>query len=310
MDSLRYPLSGESSARTVAVGAMLSSLGLLILPAVVVTGYYGRVLVRSSRGADAPGFEDFGDLFADGLRTWLTLGAFAVVAAGLFVGFGAVALALGAAKTELGAGVGALVLAILVLPILSLFASPACYFAPAALTRVSREQSVAAAFDLRAVWAVVFDRRYFGAWLAGCGLLAVGSVGYGGLLSVDFGVPLASHVLGAAVNFYCGTVAFHCFGRGYAAATGDEAGSEDAVADEDGMNSGDAVVSGDAVAGEDAVAEVNDGERALDRDAPRADSTGRDVLRADSTDSDTADRPDEWGADAERWRENRRAERE
>ncbi|UPW00658.1 DUF4013 domain-containing protein [Halorussus gelatinilyticus] len=269
MDWLRYPLSGETPARTLAVGAALSALGVLILPALVVTGYYGRVLDRSSRGADAPSFESVGDLLASGFRTWAVLAGYLLVGVVAVAVLGVITLVLGGANTGLGAAFGALVIGALLVTAVGLLAFPAWYFVPAALTRVAREQSIRAGFELRAVWRVISDRRYFARWLAGFGAFAGGSVGYAGLSALDVGVPLVGHVLGTGLNFYSGVVAVHLWGRGYAAAS-----DESAVADSPAT------------------------------DSPAADSAPDST--ADRADDREPGRSAEWGADAARWRERRR----
>lgn len=274
----RYALSGESSAKTVVLGAVLSSLGVLVLPAAVVTGYYGRVLARSSRGDPAPRFEDVGGLLVDGFRTWLAIATYLTAGFLLAVGLGVAALALGAASTGFGAEVGALALALLALLVVGVVAFPAWYFVPAAMTRLAREGSVGAAFDFGSMKQVIFDRQYFLRWLAGCGLFAVGTALYYAFAAVDPGVPVVGHVLGAAVNFYCQTAAFYCFGRGYAAATDDEP------------------------------AESASSDSARERSQGRSGASATDAVA--SAEADVEVRPsDEWGVEAERWREERDSNR-
>lgn len=274
VNPLRYALSGESSVKTVVLGAVLSSLGILILPAAVVTGYYGRVLARSSRGDPAPKFEDVGGLLVDGFRTWLAIAAYLTAGFLLAVGFGVAALALGSANTGFGAEVGALAVALLALLAVGIVAFPAWYFVPAAMTRLAREGSVRAAFDLGSIRQVIFDRRYFLRWLAGCGLFAVGTVLYSGFAAVDLGVPVVGHVLGAAVNFYCQTAAFYCFGRGYATATDDEP------------------------------AEPDYADSARERSQGRSGASAADAVASAEADVEARTR-DEWGAEAIQWREER-----
>jgi len=282
VNPFRYVSSGESSAKTVALGAAASSLGVLVLPAAVVTGYYGRVLVRSSRGDTAPEFEDVGGLLVDGLRAWLAIAVYLTAGFALAVGFGIAALALGSVNTGLGAGVGAFALALFALLVVGVVAFPAWYFVPAAMTRLAREESVGAAFELGAIRRVIFDRRYFRRWLAGCGLLVAGTALYYGF-AAGLDVPVVGHVLGAAVNFYCQTAAFYCFGRGYAAATDGEP------------------------------AETDDADSVRKRPQGRSDASATDTPASDETPSAETDAEartrDEWGADAERWREERDANR-
>lgn len=273
MEPLRYPVSGESPLRTLGVGIALAALGPLVLPALVVTGYYGRVLVRSSRDEPAPSFSNVGGLLADGLRTWLAIGTYIAIGVGVAIGLGVAALALGEAGTGLGAEVGLAAVAMLALIAVGLFVFPAWYFTPAALAGLAEERRFGAAFDFGSVRRVVFDRRYFLGWLAGCGLLVAGSAVYYALASVEFGVPFVGHVAGAAVNFYCQISAFHCFGRGYAAAADDESEvGETAAGDERRTGESDS----------ECRTSENDPEREADDDS------------------------EAWGAAAQRWRERRR----
>lgn len=230
-DAFRYPVSGDGRFRTLAVGVSLSSLGALVLPAVPVAGYYGRVLASSSTGrVEPPRFDGWGALFVQGLKTWTVVAIYLLVGLFVLLALGVTALVLGELGTG-GALVGALALIVGVLLLLGLFMIPAWFFFPAALIHVARTDSVTAAFDVRTIAGVATDRRYLGAWAGGVVVLLLGSLGYvvaggtGGLLAGLLlpgtpvsGASIAGHVVGAGINFYCQVVAFHLFGRGYGAA--------------------------------------------------------------------------------------------
>lgn len=279
-DALGYPLRGEVPRRTLATGALLSALGVLVIPAVLVAGYYGRVLAASAAGdRPPPEFVRWRALFAQGLKTWAVVATYLGLAFGLAVGLGLLAITLGEMGTGAGAAVGLLAWAVAGLTVLGFAFGPAWFFLPAVLARVASADDVGAAFEVRPLCRLAVRREYLAGWLAGATALGVGSVAYGvagapGAVSsalpgtstapLAVAVGLAGHAVGAAVNFYCQVVAFHLFGRGYGAAA---AALRTASGDE----------------------EVATDEAAAPADEPRY--TG-------------------WGAEAREWRERRRRERE
>lgn len=232
LDAFRYPLSGDARYRTLVAGVLLSALGVLVLPAVFVAGYYGRVLAASSTGrCEPPRFDGFGALFVQGLKTWAVVAIYLLLGVSVVVAVGIAALVLGEMGTGAGTWVGLLALVLAVLVLLGVFMIPAWFFFPAVMIHVARNDSVAAAFDGRAIADVVTDRRYLKAWAGGVAVLLIGSVvyaltgGFAGLVASMVvsapsasGTSLGGHVIGVAVNFYCQVVAFHLFGRGYGAA--------------------------------------------------------------------------------------------
>lgn len=279
-DALGYPLRGEVPARTLATGALLSALGVLIIPGVFVAGYYGRVLAGSAAGdRRPPEFVRWRALFVQGMKTWAVVAAYLALAFGLAVLLGVASIALGDLGTGAGAAVGLLAWVVAGLTVLGFAFGPAWFFLPAVLTRVARADDVGAAFEVRPICRLAVRREYLVGWLAGAAVLLVGSVAYGiagapgALSSAVVGNPAAplaaavgllGHAVGATVNFYCQVTAFHLFGRGYGAAG--EAGRA-------------------ASADEEPAEAVDDGST----EEPRY--TG-------------------WGAEAREWRARRREERE
>lgn len=294
-EALRYPLAGEGARRTIAVGALLSALGILVVPAILVAGYLGQVLASSAAGeAEPPGFAAPGGLLVHGLKSALVSGVYTgvVVASGLAVGLaGVAAVTSGEIALVL---VGLALLLVVGLATLGFLWLPVWFFVPAALARLADAGSVRAALEVRAVASVATDRRYLARWAVGFGLFFLGWSAYRLAAGVAFGLvpsPLASltavpslvaHALGAGVNFYCHVAAFHAFGRGYGAATDALEESPDTTLTE----------------------EMPD---ATSMEGAPGGSTGADA----SAGSAGRDRPDQaWGAEAERWRRERRLERE
>lgn len=301
-EALRYPLAGDGAGRTIAVGALLSALGILVVPAVLVAGYLGRVLASSAAGEAAPpGIATPAGLLVHGLKSALVSGVYTgvVVASGLAVGLAGVA-AVTSGDTALVL-VGLALLLVVGLAALGLLWLPVWFFVPAALARLADAGSVRAALDVRAVASVATDRRYLARWAVGFGLFFVGWSAYRLAAGVAFGLvpsPLTSltavpslvaHALGAGVNFYCHVAAFHAFGRGYGAA----AGTLEEAAD---------------VTSTEKVTDATSTERAPAVTSTAADrSTGQDA----GAGSACRGRQDEaWGAEAERWRLERLRERE
>lgn len=228
LTALRFVLAGDRPLRTFAVGAVLSSLGIFVLPGIFVAGFYGRVLARSAAHAPEsstvdgtvrdpsapadpnldrdewalPAFTEWWSLGTHGLKTWLVAALYLTAGRTVALGIGVVALALG---------------------VLSI---PVWFFMPVALTRLALTGRVSAALELRTILRTAIRRTYLARWLAGIALLAVGwtvylslSLGLGELVaSPGLAVGIGGHVAGAAVNFTCQVLAFSIFGRGYAAA--------------------------------------------------------------------------------------------
>ncbi|SIR22256.1 Protein of unknown function [Haladaptatus litoreus] len=232
-DALRYPVSGDRPRRTVVIGLLLSALGVFVIPMVLAVGYIGRVLDSSSRGESVPSFENWDDLFENGLLSGFVLVCYAGISVACFAVIGLFSLFLG----EIGFG-GAFV-GVLFFVFLSLFfltvALPVLVFLPALVTHFVRERRLRAALDWGTIRSVSFDTRYLCRWFVGCCFVGTGSVVYtllGGTIAMgvllgDYGdstlvsaVQSIGHLVGAGINFYCQVAAAYCFGRGYAMATG------------------------------------------------------------------------------------------
>jgi hypothetical protein len=237
-EALTYPTTGDDSRKSLAIGIVLSLLGVLILPVFVVFGYLLGVLRQGSDDdATLPVYEEWGTLLVDGLKAFLvTLGFFAlptvllvlsvlafVVPIGTFTvvegdasGVSVAADAQIAASDGLGAvAVIALVLGLLlvVLAVTSFLA--AFYVLPAGLARFAETDRMGAAFALRSLWPVLTSGTYAVAWLLAFGV----SVAAGVLTGIVAPLPVLGFVVGVAVTYYANVVAFRLYGQGYARAT-------------------------------------------------------------------------------------------
>lgn len=156
-DALTFPRRGDW-VRDVLIGGLLTVVGFLIIPAILVFGYLLRVLGESAAGADAPpAWDDWAELLVWGVVGWLIALAYAIpvilYSAVMLpiIGIGAITDDPGAAIVGLGAlwVVGATLLSIAV-----------GYVLPAALANFARTGRASAAFELRTVASIAFTGHY------------------------------------------------------------------------------------------------------------------------------------------------------
>ena len=231
-DALSFPRNDEDWVKTVVIGTVLlvvtqvfALLGLLIplvgqMVALVVqlplVGYTVRVLRASARGEERPPrFDDWGDLFVDGLKGvvvsivyTIPVGVlmFALVVGGVFAaGFSSdptgTTPATSGPPPEFG-------VAFLVLfGVAMLLGLSVAYLVPAAMANFAAHDDLGKAFALREVVGTAFTADYFVA-----ALIAV----VVGLILGFVGVLLSVLLVGLAVLFYTQVVTYYLLGRGYA----------------------------------------------------------------------------------------------
>ncbi|MFB6157101.1 MAG: DUF4013 domain-containing protein [Haloferacaceae archaeon] len=297
-DSLEFPLTADDWIQTVVIGGVLSFLGFLVLPAVVIQGYLLRTVRAAAEGDPAPSFTDWGELLVDGLRLFVlqfvvgvaVLVPFAVV-------FGFAGFFGGVLGSEAVAGAVAL-LGVLVVGVLALVAG---YLLPAAVANFAVEDSMAAAFDVGTLLDGALTSDYAMAWL-----LAIVVGLFGGLL----GSALSVVLVGVFVLFYVQVVTYYLFGRGFAAglgtgawATGDVGASGSgfgAASDDEQENTRTTTGVGSAEGGraDDTGPTGTAGGGRDGGDAP-TDAAGRSDDPADEADPDGIDWPGE-GSDVDR----------
>ncbi|MFC6824854.1 DUF4013 domain-containing protein [Halopelagius fulvigenes] len=210
--ALSYPLNSDDRIPTILIGGILSVLGVLIVPAFILQGYFVRVLRGAAKGeAAAPSFTDWGGLIVDGVKLFVVNVAYGLVVAiptilvsALFVPT-SVETGPGGAPTQPGAGFGTVALVgVLVVLLLGLLVA---YLLPAAMANFAVEDSLGAAFDFSTIWTAATTSEYFVGWVLA---LVVGVVG--GLV----GSALSLVVVGIFVLFYTQAVTYYLFGRGFA----------------------------------------------------------------------------------------------
>lgn len=207
-EALSFPKEGESWIKTVLIGGVLLLFSWLIIPTVLVQGYLLRVLrAGSEKAAEPPVFDEWGDLFVDGLKLF-------VVTLGYFIVPILLAVVLGSVAGALDSGpIGALVGIVVFVAYLV-----AAYLLPAGLTNMAREGSIGAAFDTDVVLEVGRNSEYAVAVVLGI-LLSIVLGGIAAMLSIV--------LIGFFLLFYVNIAVYYLFGRGYGEAMGTSAGAAD-----------------------------------------------------------------------------------
>lgn len=73
-DAMKYPMNEEGWVQTMAIGTVLKLCTFLILPRVLLQGYYVRVMRRTVAGdPEPPGFDNWSGLLHDGIRASLII---------------------------------------------------------------------------------------------------------------------------------------------------------------------------------------------------------------------------------------------
>lgn len=186
-------MSGDDAWKRILVGGVLVLLSPLVIPALLLFGYYTRVLRSTAMDpATVPRFSQWWDLFTDGL------------------GFAAIAIVYGivpGAIVAAGGYVGAPGIATLG----GLLALAVYYVLPAGLANYARTDELTGAFRPGPLGDMVLDSQYAVGWLGALAVLIVGGL----LASV-----LTVAIVGVFVAFYVNVAAFHIYGEATAAAHG------------------------------------------------------------------------------------------
>ena len=216
-DALEYPRTGDDWTKTVLIGGILSLLGVLVVPTILVLGYLVRVLERTMRGDDSPPkFDEWGDMFVDGVKAFAITLAYgfvpAAVGAAVVVG-GVLSFAVvggsgagGAAAS--GAGVAVLVVGTLLALVLGLLAA---YVIPAAVAAFAETDRLGAAFSAGDLRPVLTSGTYATAWVLAFAVV-VGAGLVAGALNV---IPVIGFVIGGFVGFYAGVAAYYIVGHAW-----------------------------------------------------------------------------------------------
>lgn len=209
---LRYPTRRDDWVKTALVGGALTLFSVLVIPAVLVSGYVLAVIRERAAGAERPpGFGDWRTLLVDGVKAWIVGLVYAIVPTLLAVGVFGGAVASIATGSDVGLALGLLGLGLGGLGLLAV-ALGFYYLLPASLANLAVTGRVGAAFDTHAVRRVVTRREYAVPWLWALAVLVVG----GAVANAIMVVPVLGWVAGAVVLFYVQVVIGALWGTGFA----------------------------------------------------------------------------------------------
>ncbi|WP_439028001.1 DUF4013 domain-containing protein [Haloarchaeobius sp. DT45] len=210
-ESLKFPLQGEESTKTIAIGGLLNLVAFVIpiIPQLFIYGYGLRAMRAGLNGdREAPTFDDWEGLLKEGALVFgvslVYVGIPAFVFAILVPMLGIFSLGLGSeAGGATGAGVGTMVLfAFIAVGMVVLFA--AYYMVPAALVGVAARGEFGAAFDFQSVKRLAFNSTYFVGVVLSAIVMMVGSI---------VALPLYLILVGFAVQFILTAGVFNYLGR-------------------------------------------------------------------------------------------------
>ena len=203
-DAISYPRTNDDWLPTIAIGGILLILQFLLIPIILVQGYYVRVLRGVSRSEPtAPSFTEWGDLFVDGLKLLVVGFAYGLLIGVPVIVLSAIAGGVGAAVGE-GAGAG---IGLLVGLVVFVYTIAVSYVIPAAVTNFAVEDSIGAAFEFGTLREIVTTAEYARGILFGIVVAIVGGI---------VGMLLSFLLIGIFVLFYVQIAVYYCFAQGYA----------------------------------------------------------------------------------------------
>lgn len=220
-DAIKFPLAGDEGVKSVIIGGVLGFFSFLLIPAIPLQGYFIRVAKTSVEGGeDAPAFDEWGDLFVDGIKVFLVTIAYFLVPTILFVIVTALTVGIGSVVTSGVGEPGAAASGVSLVGSVLVFATLLVYLVflyiyPAGIVNMARHDDIGAAFEFGTVLKVAFTADYFVA-----GVLAILLALVVGVVTVVLSVLTLGlfFLLGAFVQFYTQVAFFYLFGRGYAKA--------------------------------------------------------------------------------------------
>ena len=216
-DALGYLRTDDDWTRTVLIGGILSLLGVLIVPTILVGGYLVRVLRRTMHGDDRPpAFDEWETLLIDGAKAFaITLAyglvpaavAAAVVAGGL-LSFSVVGGSGAGGATAGGVGVAVVVVGSLLALVLGLLAA---YVVPAAIAAFAETDRIGSAFSIAALRPVLTSGTYATAWVTALAVI----IGAGLIAGALNAIPVIGFVIGGFVGFYAAVTAYYIVGHAW-----------------------------------------------------------------------------------------------
>lgn len=195
-EAFAYPRHGDDWLKRIGIGGLLFIFSFLIVPGILLFGYFARVLRSAAMDEEMPPtFDDYGDMLVDGLKMYVISIAYTILPL-------IVIAVLSLAGSLVGGGsIIGLVVALVAFAVLFV----ASYSIPAAMTNFALHDSLGAAFDFRTVFGAAFTGRYLIALVlavvVGTILLMVAS-----LLSII--------IVGLFLLFYVTVFIFYLYGTG------------------------------------------------------------------------------------------------
>jgi len=226
-DAITYPTESDDWLVTVLIGGVLSLLGFLVVPLLLVYGYLVRAIRANLDGeSEPPSFGDWGELLVDGLKALVIVFLYMLVPLAVMmvtIGGSIAAIATGS-DAAAATGVGGLVAGGLLAFVLALVFG---YLSAVGLVNFCREERFGAAFDLGRIRDIGLDADFALPWLVSIGVFfAAGIVG---------AIPVVGFILGVFLNFYALVVAANLWANGFdealdAGDRGGRAGLDETVA--------------------------------------------------------------------------------
>ncbi|QIB74772.1 DUF4013 domain-containing protein [Halogeometricum borinquense] len=212
-ESLNYLRNDEDWVKTVLIGGILSLLGVLIVPTILVAGYLVRVIRRTMHGVEEPPeFDDWGDMAVDGLKAMVIAfiyGFIPALIASVLVG-GAIFTMIAGGSAESGGlfAVGSVValLGLLVPFVLGLVAA---YIIPAAIANFAETDQFGKAFSVGDLRSVLVSGKYFTAWVSGFAVIFVAGL----VVSILNAIPPLGFIAGGFLGFYAAVAAYYIIGN-------------------------------------------------------------------------------------------------
>ena len=217
-DALRYPMEDDDWVVTALVGGVLSLLSFLVVPGILVYGYLVRAVRERAEGATRPpAFENWGELFVDGLKAWVIGIVYMLVPLVVFgVTVGGSLLAMGTGtRAGAGAGLAGLFGGLVVSFVLSLLFG---YVATAAIIHFACTGEFGAGFDFGTLRTLVLSAEYATPWLVSVALFIAVNVAVNLLNVIPFVGSLVAVILSPFATFYVAVVATDLWAGGYNAA--------------------------------------------------------------------------------------------
>lgn len=198
---------------TVLIGGVLSLLGFLVVPGLLVYGYVVRAIRYNLDGEpEPPSFGDWGELLVDGLQAAIIVLLYMLipfVVMAVTVGGSLAAIASG---SDAGAvtGLGGILVGFLASFVLALVFG---YFSVVGVVNFAREERFGAGFDVDVLRDVGLDGDFAVPWL-----LSIAVFFAAGLVNV---VPFVGLLIVFFTNFYAAIVATNLWADGFTSALDD-----------------------------------------------------------------------------------------